>query len=549
MKSHKKAMCWVLSVTALTLLLSIPLAGGPADESVQRELGNLPSGTQSGSPQENFDEDEPTATPPPTICVDWPTLEPGDPDTMCLTPESMLPAPTRVYDPINAPTPTLAPLPVEYRGTPGVASGSPQAAMAPRALERVPREQIPENLIKEDFEAYEEIRSLVTGQNDFVGSFYRHLAREEEGNLFYSPYSLYTAIGVVYAGATGNTATEFQDVMGIGAPADRFHRNLNTLDLTLLNDSVRPGAENSEAEGFRPTLSVANGLWIQDGLEVLPGFLNTVTANYGIGLAQLDFRNSPAGAVAAINQWVDEATQGKIMQGISRDSITADTSLVVTNAVYFKGDWADKFQEENTMDEPFFLLDGQEVQAPMMFQENNYGWQVEDGYRAVELPYEGNTFTLLVLMPDEGTFETFEQSLTGERLQAITGNLNWSEVMLRMPRFKLDYSFSAKAGLQALGLADAFDNENADFRPIAERLDGVAIEAIWIEDAVQKAFVEVNEEGSEAAAATAIFLAPVTLSEPPPPVEVTMDRPFIFLLRHSDTGAVLFMGRVLDPTR
>ena len=457
MKSHKKAICWVLSVTALTLLLSIPLACGPANQ--------------------------------------------------------------------------------------------PAAAIAPKALEGVPREQIPENLIYDNNEAYEEIKSLVNSQNDFVGSFYRHLAQEGEGNLFYSPYSLYTAMGVVYAGAAGNTATEFQDVMGIGAPADRFHRNLNTLDLTLLNDSVRPGAENREAEGFRPTLSVANGLWIQDGLEVLPGFLNTVTANYGIELAQLDFRNYPDGAVTAINQWVEEATQGKIMKLINRDSITEFTSLVVTNAVYFKGEWEHKFQEELTTDEPFFLLDGQEIQAPMMFQRNNYGWQVDDGYQAVELPYEGDTFTLLVLMPDEGAFETFEQSLTGERLQAITGNLNWSEVRLRMPRFKLDYSFSAKKGLQALGLAEAFDKENADFRPIAERLNGVPIEAIWIEDAVQKAFVEVNEEGTEAAAATAFAVGVTPLSEPPPPVEVTIDRPFIFLLRHSDTGAVLFMGRVLDPTK
>ena len=456
MKSHKKAMRWVLSVTALALLLSIPLACGPASQ--------------------------------------------------------------------------------------------PAAAIAPKALERVPREQLPENLIEADSEAYEGIRSLVTRQNDFVANFYRHLAQEGEGNLFYSPYSLYTAMGVVYAGAAGNTATEFQEVMGIGAPADQFHRNLNTLDLTLLNDSVRPGAENSEEEGFRPTLSVANGLWIQDGLEVRPGFLNTVTANYGIGLAQLDFRKSPDGAVAAINQWVDEATQGKIMQVVSRDAITDGTSLVVTNAVYFKGDWEDQFEEEETTDQPFYLLDGQEIQVPMMFQVNNYGWQVDDGYQAVELPYKGNRFTLLVLMPDEGTFEAFEESLTGERLQAITNNLGWGEVILQMPRFKLEHSFSAKEGLQALGITDAFEKGSADFRPIAERLNGVPIEAIWIEDAVQKAFVEVNEKGSEAAAATA-FSAGLEDSEPPPPVEITIDRPFIFLLRHSDTGAVLFMGRVLDPAR
>ena len=150
----------------------------------------------------------------------------------------------------------------------------------------------------------------MSGQNDFVANFYRQLAQEEKGNLFYSPYSLYVAMGVVYAGAAEGTALEFQEVMGIAVPPDRFHRNLNSLDLTLLNDSVRPGEEDTEEAGSRPSLSVANGLWIQEGMEVLPGFLNTVTANYGIGLAQLDFRNSPDGAAAAINQWVDPGHPG-----------------------------------------------------------------------------------------------------------------------------------------------------------------------------------------------------------------------------------------------
>ena len=187
---------------------------------------------------------------------------------------------------------------------------------------------------------------LCPARTAFVADFYRHLAQEEEGNLFYSPYSLYTAMAVVYAGASGqHRNAEFQDVMGIGVPSDRFHRNLNSLDLTLLNDSVRPGEEDTEAADSRPTLSVANGLWIQDGLEVRPGFLNTVTANYGMVLAQLDFRKAPKQAVEAINQWVDEATQGKIKQAIGPTSITDDTSLVVTNAVYFKGDWEDQFEE------------------------------------------------------------------------------------------------------------------------------------------------------------------------------------------------------------
>ena len=382
----------------------------------------------------------------------------------------------------------------------------------PTSLTGVPRSLSP--LVSYENQAvFNEVRTLVSGQNSFVADFYRHLAQEAGGNLFYSPYSLYTAMAVVYAGAAGNTAEEFQDVMGIGVPPEQYHGSLNSLDLTLLNDSVRPGEEYSEEAGYRPILSAANGLWIQDGLEVRPGFLNTVTANYGIGLAQLDFRDSPDGAVNAINRWVDEATQGKIKGAISRDAITDDTSLVVTNAVYFKGDWEDQFKEENTTDQPFYRLDGLVVQVPMMYQSNDYSYQLGEGHQAVKLPYRGYAFDLLVIMPDEGTFAAFEESLTGERLQVITDNLGSGEVILEMPRFKLKYSFSAKDGLQALGLTDAFDRQGADFRPIAERLFGLPVEELWIEDAVQKAFVEVNEKGSEAAAATAFFGGATSVGE------------------------------------
>ena len=183
----------------------------------------------------------------------------------------------------------------------------------------------------------------------------------------------------------------------------------------------------------------------------------------------------------------------------------------------------------------------------MMFQSEDYGYRLGEGYTAVNLPYRGYDFDLLIFMPDEGTFETFEESLTGDRLQAITEYMGSDPVILQLPRFKLEYRFSAKEGLQGLGLGDAFDRKQADFDPIASSLFGLPIEELWIEDAVQKAFIEVNEKGSEAAAATAFFGGVIEKSIPPPPVEITIDRPFLFLLRHSHTGVVLFMGRVVNP--
>ena len=530
-----------LTLSCVCILATLALTGCTSNEEGDAPptmAPEIPAPAQSSSRQPGpTPMAEPTAELVPTH-----TLEPAAtsmPASMPTVSPVHVPVPATVATP-NPTLPTLARLASSLTPTPG-----PVQVALSVSLEGMPRADGP--LFSYENEAvYNEVRALVSGQNAFVADFYRHLAQEADGNLFYSPYSLYTAMAVVYAGAGGHTATEFRDAMGIGVPSDQFHQNLNSLDLTLLNDSVRPGEEDTEAADSRPTLSVANGLWIQDGLEVRPGFLNNVTANYGIGLKQLDFRKSPAAAVQAINQWVDEATQGKIKQAIGPTSITDDTSLVVTNAVYFKGDWEDQFREEDTTDQPFYLLDRLVVQVPMMYQLSDYAFRLGDGYQAVELPYTSG-FSMLVVMPDEGAFEIFEESLTGERLQSLVEDLSGGKVILRMPRFKLEYSFSAKDGLQALGLNKAFEREGADFRPIGERLFGFPIEQLWIEDAVQKAFVEVNEEGSEAAAVTAFVGGGIPTSSSPPPVEITIDRPFIFLLRHSQTGAVLFVGRVLNP--
>ena len=365
---------------------------------------------------------EPGAT---AMLTSTPTLTPASEPTSMPTAN---PGPALVPASLSTPSQT-PPIPVNTAGRKPV-----QVALS-SSLDGAPRADSP-LFSYENQEVYSQVRALVSGQNDFVADFYRHLAHKSDGNLFYSPYSLYTAMAVLYAGADDDTAAEFKEVMGIGIPSNQFHRNLNSLDLTLMNDSVTPGQEGSAEAGFRPTLSVANGLWIQDGLEVLPGFLNTVTANYGIGLRQLDFRKFPGAAVEAINQWVDEATQGKIKQAINRESITEFTSLIVTNAVYFKGDWEDQFKEKNTTDQPFYLLKRKVVQVPMMYQASNYAFRLGDGYQAVELPYTSG-FSMLVVMPDEGAFEIFEESLNGERLKEITDNLGSGKVILRIPRFKL----------------------------------------------------------------------------------------------------------------
>ena len=267
---------------------------------------------------------ERTSTPTPAVT---PVPTPQPTATPLPTPT---PLPTFVPTPIPPPTSTPAPVAV--------------AVAMPTSLKGVPRIQAP--LFSYDNEpVYNGVLSLVSSQYGFVADFYRLLAEEDEGNLFYSPYSLYTALAVVFAGAGGTTAAQFHEVLNLGGDPDQFHRDLNSLDLTLLDHSVRPGEPGGEDAESLPILSVVNGLWVQDGLEVRPQFLNTVTANYGIALQQLDFTQSPEAAAIAINQWADEATHGKIKGAISRKSITDDTVLAVTNAVYFKGDWEDQFEE------------------------------------------------------------------------------------------------------------------------------------------------------------------------------------------------------------
>ena len=469
-----------------------------------------------------------TTTPRPAATQAW--------ETAALPVPTAAPAPTSEPIPTPAATPDLVPTPL--------ATSEIAEAAQPVSLEGVARASAP-LFSWENQTVYQELGELVSGQNGFVADFYRHLAGEEDGNLFYSPYSLYTALAVVYAGADGNTAAQFSEVMNIGAPPDRFHRNMNSLDLTLLNDSVKPNAGSDEGQGSRPTLAVANGLWIHEGLEVGPSFIDTVTSNYDTGLQQLDFQESPEGAAKTINQWIEEATQGKIKEAVSRKSITDDTVLMVTNAVYFKGDWEDPFEETDTSDLPFYLLDGRAALVPLMYQSNEYSYHIGDEYQAVSLPYVGNNFELLVVMPEEGTFEAFEESLTGESLHNIASHMDRGRVYLHLPRFKLEYDFSARDGLESLGLTDAFYPQSANFQPLVSRPSDLPLENLWIEDAIQKAFVEVNEEGTEAAASTALAVGSASI--PPPPVEITIDRPFIFLLRHSDTGAILFMGRVLNP--
>lgn len=376
------------------------------------------------------------------------------------------------------------------------------------------------------------LTELSAGNRAFAFDLYQAV-RGEDGNLFFSPYSLSVALAMTYAGARGDTEQQMAQVLHFTLPQDQLHPTFNALDLSLTGQS---------GEGFR--LATANALWAQKGYNFLPEFLDAIALNYGGGVRLADFIEPAAREQArqTINDWVSEQTEDKIKDLIAEDILTDLTRLVLTNAIYFKADWEAPFEAANTTEQIFTRLDGTQVTVPMMARRGMYAYAESDEYQAIELPYKGGRAAMVILLPKPGQFETLEASLDGEHVSAILQSLQPSDktqadVRLSLPKFQYAASLSLKDTLVGLGMSDAFDPEKADF----SGMDGTR--NLLIAHVVHKAFVAVDEKGTEAAAASAVVGEIVS-----EPIFVTCDRPFIFLIHDQRTGTILFVGRVLDPT-
>ena len=376
--------------------------------------------------------------------------------------------------------------------------------------------------------------SLVAGNTQFAFDLYRAL-KDQDGNLFFSPYSISTALAMTYAGAVGDTSDQMADTLHSNLPGDRLHAAFNAYALDL---EARAKVE-TDATPFQ--LSIANSMWGQQGFEFRPEFLDVLAENYAAGLRLVDYTADPEGARRAINQWVSDETRQKIKDLIPEGAIDAMTRLVLANAIYFKATWLHTFDPDATTTEPFHLLSGDAIDVPMMHQEEPYRFAVGDGYQAIELPYETGDMSMVILLPDEGQFQAFEDSLGPERLEGILGGLTPGIVTLTMPKFTYESAFSLKDVLQGLGMTDAFDPDLADF----SGMDGAR--DLYIGSVLHKAFVAVDEKGTEAAAATAVIMQ-VTSAPIGEPITITIDRPFIYFLRDMRTGAFLFVGRVMHPS-
>ena len=374
---------------------------------------------------------------------------------------------------------------------------------------------------------------LIQGNSAFAFELYQAL-RGEDSNLFYSPHSISVALAMTYAGARNQTTEQMAATLQFLLEHDRLHPAFNWLDAELAKRGE--GAEGKDGEGFR--LNIVNAIWGQKDYEFLSDFLDTLAQNYGAGLRILDFINETEKSRLTINEWVSDQTEGRIKDLIPQGVIDALTRLVLTNAIYFNAAWDYPFDEDMTADDLFYLLDDGQVTVPMMKQTESFGYTEGDGYQAVELQYDGNELSMVIFLPEVGKFEAFEEVLQAQQVSNIISGLQPTLVALTMPKFEFDSEFSLKNTLSEMGMPIAFSGA-ADFSGMTGTLD------LRISEVLHKAFISVDEAGTEAAAATAVIVGESGM--PGQPVEVTIDHPFIFLIRDIETGAVLFVGRVMNP--
>ena len=376
-----------------------------------------------------------------------------------------------------------------------------------------------------------EIDALAAGNHAFAVDLYHELRGDEPGNLLFSPLSIRTAFAMAYGGALGETAEQIAAVLHYDLlPAGRRHAAFNALDLALAARNLPATGEEEAVE-----LSTANSLWGQIGFPFLDPWLDLLAVNYGAAAYGLDFENAPEVGREAINGWVAERTRDRILDLLPPGSISPATRAVLANALYLKAPWADAFSPEGTSDGTFHLLGGGEVTVPMMNTSMGCLAAEGPGWQAVELHLRGEELGFLMIVPDAGEFAAFEADLDADALEAILDELGSSRVDVTMPRFTMEAGCRLKTPLSELGMPLPFTTA-ADF-------GGISDVRLFISEAYHKTFLAVDEKGVEAAAATAIVIDITSI-----PSQVVVDRPFLVGIHDRGTGALLFFGRVLDPS-
>jgi serpin B len=379
-----------------------------------------------------------------------------------------------------------------------------------------------------------DVRAAVGGNADFAFALYGKLrndpsATKPRGNLFFSPYSISTALAMTYGGARGETEKQMATALHFTLPGKRLHSAFGTLQKQLVQDE--------KSRGYQ--LLVANALWGQKDETFLKEFLDLTKDYYGAGLTQLDFINETEKSRQIINSWIEEKTKEKIEDLIPHGGVGPDTMLVLTNAIYFKGDWRTKFEKKDTAPADFAVSNKDKVKIDLMYIKERFRYYADEKMQVIELPYKGDELSMLVLLPKETEgVKEMENTLTAESIDALSAKMRTVEVNVYFPKFKMTCgTFSLNNALVALGMPDAFGGR-ADF----SGMNGAG--GLCISDVFHKAFIEVNEEGTEAAAATAVVMRTTAIELP---VVFRADHPFVFIIKDNRSGSILFMGRVMNP--
>jgi len=376
------------------------------------------------------------------------------------------------------------------------------------------------------------VTAVVKGNTEFCFDLYQEL-RVKEGNIFISPYSISTALAMTYGGARNLTEKEMAEVLHFPLEQESLHAAFSGLQSHL----------NAIQDRGHVKLTVANSLWCQQGYSFLDSFLDLNKRHYGAGLNFVDFVKETEAARVAINEWVEEETQEKIKDMIKKGALDPLTTLVLCNAIYFKGDWQSPFEKRNTREAVFHVTAKDNVKVQMMTQTTFFKHKDFGEFSAIEMLYKGYDLSMVVLLPKEiDGLPQLETSLTDSNATGwITDLLNspQSDVILSIPKFKTTYDVSLAKTLGGMGMPSVFSN--ADFSGMTGKKD------LFVDDVLHKAFVSVDEKGTEAAAATAIMA--VGAGAPSKPLIFRVDHPFIFLIRENSTGSILFIGRIIDPTK
>ena len=382
-------------------------------------------------------------------------------------------------------------------------------------------------------------QSVIGATNQFGFDLFHNVVATDTTNIVFSPTSTVYALAMTYLGARDNTQTQLASNLHDTLASEVFHTGLNRLSIELASRNIAPHTTIYGEQSL--SLSLVDAIWVQQNYTLLSSYLDALAVNYDAGINLLDFVGNPEGSRSTINQWVADKTANRIQDLMPQGSISATTRVVLTNALYFKGSWLNPFMATSTADATFNRLNGTPVTVSAMHADRYCMYTEGTGYQLVDLPYDGNRLSMTILLPAQGQFVTIRDGVSQSWLTQNIVAMVSAEVQLAIPKFNFIWGTkNLSQALQALGIVAAFDATLADFSGIE------ASRHFYVDGVLHKAFIAVDESGTEAAAATAVSLS--TSGIPTTPKSFVADRPFVFFIRDT-TGAILFAGQVLDPSQ